>query len=218
MNKQNRMCKINRHNILIILMSIVCSCMAMLTKAQSSADVFFLQEVERTIIPANYFNFYLIKNYHGYPYWTSHISNLNMQRNLLKNIDPELLVLSPLDRNQLPNIGVWDAASLDRAICINKQQADSILYYQPTLQKKWWWSKSRVTQEEVKIKSANKEHKDTLQSYQRKVYIIHAPWMIDKGSKCLLYMTVENDNGSKQEKIFIFHHIDEKWKLVNTIE
>jgi hypothetical protein len=31
-------------------------------------------------------------------------------------------------------------------------------------------------------------------------------------------MTVENDNGSKQEKIFIFHHIDEKWKLANTIE
>jgi hypothetical protein len=180
--------------------------------AQNTADSHLLYNVQSQIIPVDYPSYLLLQNYHSYAYWSTHIQNKSLQRQLLKQVDAKYLLIQPTDNTEAANTGTWDASIARKPICITTQQQDSIQNIYTSVPVKWYWSKARYFKALQKAQLQLLQSKQALPIYETQVFTIHEPWIVNKGSVCIMYVQSKNLTTPTQEKIIIFDRIDYTWK------
>jgi hypothetical protein len=209
----------NQHFTLKIFNLLFCSFLFCQTAfAQNASDQFLLYDIQNTIVPADYPYYYLMQKYSGHTDWVLHIENKNMLRQLQRQIDNTLLIISPNDNLNAKNAGNWDAEILDKPKCISDSAKNKILKDEIKISYKWWYNAKKIKAEKQKEAKRLQIIRDKKPVYDKQVYTIHEPWILKKGLICLVYVTIENDNGSKAEKIYVYERVEEAWVFKNIIQ
>jgi hypothetical protein len=186
--------------------------------SQNASDQFLMHDIQTQIIPTDYPFYYLMQKYSGHGYWSTHIKNLPLLRSLQNQVDNNLLIINPLDNVNIANDGAWDCEIIERPRCITDSAKNKILKDDIVIIPKWWYSKKKINTLYKQAKALAADKRAKLPIFEKVVYSMQEPWILNKGLLCLVYVMAEYDNEKKVERIYVFAWKDEKWVLQNTIE
>jgi hypothetical protein len=203
-------CGFSKLSIAFFFIHIVCHLQK--SYAQSASDNYLLKDALKYILPAGQDSFLVMDVYSIPERWMGAISDIQLHKKLIREIDTKWLVVNPYTNIEPAYSRKWDTAFLTTAMLLTTIQKDSMVNDSIAISMSRW-KKVKSPKKRNKIVVALRKNKELLPSWKQKIYKIQGPWLIDKENRCLIYVIVYKLDGTEQQYFYVLKRNEFEWDL-----